>query len=374
MQALSNIFWLGIKEIRSFLGDWLLVGLVIWAFSGAVFEQSKGLSDAVNNASVAIVDEDNSTLSRAIRTALYPPYFQEPELISADEIDAGMDHDRFMFVIVIPPDFERDVRAGNQPSYQINIDATAVAQASLGAEYITHIMMDEIAHYAQPGAGTAALPVTLVSRRAFNPNGTQRWFGAIIALVDQLSMLTLVLTGAALIREREHGTIEHLLVMPLTSVQIALAKVWANGLVILIAFTLSLLLMFQGVLEVPVAGSRGFLLFGTALYVVAAAAIGIFLATIARTMAQFALLMLMTMLPMMMLSGGMTPVESQPLAVQYLTYLMPSRHYVAFAQGVVFRGADFAILWPQVVAMIVLGGAFFAGALMLFRRSISASK
>ncbi len=374
MKTWINIFWLGTKELRSVLSDVVMVVLIIYAFSLAIYSQSTATSESVNNASVAIVDEDHSTLSRAIANALYPPYFKEPELISPAEVVQAMDQDRFMFVVAIPPKFEKDVRQGRQPSVQINIDATAVTQASLGNSYIQSIVSNEVNHFINRSDETAATAVTLVQRRAFNPNGTGMWFSAINALLNQISMITMILTGAALLREREHGTIEHLLVMPLTSFQIVMSKVWANGLIILVAFSLSMLFVVETALDVPIAGSRLLLLGGTTIYLFAAAAIGIFLGTIARTMAQFGLLMMLTNMPMMMLSGGMSPVESQPEIIQSVTWFLPSRHYMSFAQAVVFRDAGLNIIWPQLLTIIGLGSIFFAASLALFRRSISVSK
>lgn len=374
MRTLHNIFWLGMKEMRSVFSDWIMVALIVWAFSFAIYEHSSAMGETVNNASIAFVDEDRSALSRTLMNALYPPYFQRPALIGAPEIDEAMDQNRFMFVVVVPPGFEADVRKGRRPTIQVNIDATAVEQASLGNAYIQNILTGEVDRFIARSDRDAVPPVDIVIRRAFNANGTQKWFQAIVALLDQLSMLTIVLTGAALIREREHGTIEHLLVMPLTAFQIAVSKVWANGLIILIAFALSLVFVVGGMLDVPIAGSTALLLLGTTVYLFAAAAIGIFLGTIGRTMAQFALLMMMTIMPMMMLSGGMSPIESQPEIVQPFTWLLPSRHYMAFAQAVVFRGAGFDIVWPQFLTVAGLGFGFFAASLALFRRSITVSK
>lgn len=371
MRSWANIFWLGTKELRSVFSDVILLVLIVWAFSLAIYSRSKGMGETVNNASIAIVDEDHSTLSRRLGNVLYPPFFKIPDLIEAPDVDRAMDQSRYIFVITIPPHFEADVRKGRQPTIQLNIDATAVIQASRGASYIQSILLNEISRYAARADIEASTPVALVMRRAFNPNGTQAWFTAIVALLDQLSLLTIVLTGAALLREREHGTIEHLLVMPLTSFQIAMAKVWANGLVILVAFILSTLFVVEGALDVPIAGSKLLLLAGTVLYLFAAAAIGIFLGTIARTMAQFSLLMLMTIIPIMMLSGGISPIESQPQIVQPLTWLLPSRHYMAFAQAIVFRGAGLDIVWPEFLTVATLGAIFFAASLLLFRRSVN---
>ncbi len=374
MRPWHNIFWLGTKELRSVLTDMIMVGFILFSFTVQVYERSNSVGETVNRASVAVVDEDRSELSRRLQLALYPPFFKTPVEIQAADIKPAMDASRYMFVLTIPPHFEADVRRGRQPELSLDIDATAVMQAGLGAGYIESIATKEVNRFVARSDTSTEYPVDVVVRRAFNPNGTASWYTSIVALLDQLSMLTIVLVGAALLREREHGTIEHLLVMPLTPFQIAMAKVWANGLIILVVFTGSVYIVVQDLLNVPIAGSIWLLLAGTTVYLFAAAAIGMFLGTIARSMAQFALLMLMTIIPMMMLSGGISPIESQPPMVQPVTWFLPSRHYMAFAQAVVFRGAGLDIVWPQFAIVTGLGLSFFAASLALFRRSISTSK
>ncbi len=371
MPDLANIFWLGTKELRALAKDLMMIVFIVWAFGVSIYIQATGGGETVNNAAVAIVDEDRSQLSRSIAGLFYPPYFQRAESLGAADMDRAMDEGRFTFIVTIPPRFEADVRRGRNTEVQVTSDGTAVMQATVGAAYIQNMISAEVTRYVHDGDMAASPASDLAIRRAFNPNGTQAWFRAIVSLSDQLSMLVIILTGAALLREREHGTIEHLLVMPLTAFEIALAKVWANGLVIIVAFACSLLLVVEGVLEVPIAGSRGLLLFGTVIYVFAAAAIGIFLGTIARTMAQFALLMMMTVMPMMILSGGMTPIESQPPWVQHVTWFLPTRHYIAYVQAIVYRGADFAIVWREFATVLAMGSAFLTGSLLLFRRSIA---
>ena len=371
MRRLSNIFWLGTKELRSVFSDMVMITFLIWSFSFAIYSEATSMGETVNNASIAVVDEDRSALSRHLIGTLYPPYFKKPVMIDASDLDSLMDQSKFMFVLVIPPRFAADVSNGRKPSLQLNVDATAITQAGLGATYLQNILLDEIRQFITHRNVKSDPPVRLVIRRAFNPNGYESWFTSITSLLDHLSMLTIVLTGAALLREREHGTIEHLLVMPLNSFEIAMAKVWANGLVILGAFILSMTFVVEGVLNVPVAGSKWLLIGGTTVYLFAAAAIGIFLGTVSRTMAQFALLMLLTIMPMMMLSGGMSPIESQPDIIQPVTWLLPSRHYMSFAQAVVFRGADISIVWPQFVTVAGLGTVFLGLSLMMFRRSVS---
>ncbi len=373
MDRIAKIFWLGTKELRSLQRDTVVIALLVFSFSLSVYIRAQGTSAEVHNATIGYVDEDRSTLSGRIADALYPPYFQEPEIIDADEIDAGMDSGRFMFVLEIPPRLEADLLAGNQSEIQLYIDATTMTQASIGASYIQNIIAGEIARFV-PGSADRNPGVRLVTRTAFNPNRSSAWFNAIVTLIDHITMLTIVLTGAALIREREHGTIEHLLVMPLTALDIAASKIWANGLVILLSTALSLVLIVELLLDIPIAGSKLLFLSGTTLYLFFACALGIFLGTIARSMAQFALLVLLVILPLDMLSGGQTPIESQPAWLQLITFLLPSRHFVSFSEGILFRGAGLGIVWRDFVIVTVLGLVFFGLSLALFRRSIAVTK
>jgi ABC-2 type transport system permease protein len=373
MHRLQNIFWLGTKELRSLQRDTVIVVLLIYSFTFSVYTMATGTSSEVHHASIAFVDEDRSALSRQIAQAFYPPYFREPQLISADEVDPAMDRGQFMFVLDIPPRFEADIIAGRRPEIQVNIDATAMSQASIGANYIASMLSDEVTRFAQGSDAEARRAVNLVTRTAFNPNRTTSWFNSIVAIINQVTTLTIILTGAALIRERERGTIEHLLAMPLTSWEIALAKVWANGLVILVAVTLSLVFVVQRLLSVPIAGSIPLYLGGTMLYLFFATALGIFLGTIARSMAQFALLAILLVLVLQLLSGGSVPVESQPHWLQHLTFLLPSRHFVSVSQAIIYRGAGVDIVWPEFVIVTGLGLVCFLISLGLFRRSIAVS-
>jgi ABC-2 type transport system permease protein len=276
-----------------------------------------------------------------------------------------------MFTLNFPPDFGSDAIAGRAPVAQLLADATAVSQAQLGSDYLRNIVADESRVFLT-GRSDAPVPdLDLELRRAFNPNGNPVWFKTLSSLLNQLSLLTIVLTGAAMLREREHGTIEHLMVMPLSPVEVALSKVLAVMLIVLVAFVGSLLVVVQGILGVPVAGSMPLLVMGAAVYLWAAAAIGMLLGTLARSMAQFALLIVMTIIPIIMLSGGFSAIESQPDAVRRLTMLLPSRHFLAFAKAVAFRGAGLAAVWMQLALMISLGAAFFAASLVLFRRSMN---
>lgn len=371
MRPLINTFWLTGKELKSVLGDPVMVILIVWSFVVAVMLEARGAGDTVRNASIAIVDEDRSGLSRQISDALMPPWFQPPVEMTADQAAAAMDRGEIMFVLSFPPRFAADAIDGRAPEAQLLADATAVSQAQLGTDYLRNIVQQEAQVFLAASPEAAPPDLELELRRAFNPNGNPVWFKAMSSLLNQLSVLTIALTGAAMLREREHGTIEHLMVMPLSPAEVAFSKVLATMVVVLAAFTGSLLVVVRGVLDVPVAGSMPLLVGGAAVYLWAASAIGMLLGTLARSMAQFALLVIMVIIPVIMLSGGMGAVESQPDLVQKLTLALPSRHFLAFAKAVAFRGAGLAAVWPQLALMAGLGAAFFGASLALFRRSMS---
>ena len=229
----------------------------------------------------------------------------------------------------------------------------------------------EVGRVAQRDTGDNTAPVALVARAKFNPNLQSRWFLGVMQIINMITLLAVILTGAALIREREHGTIEHLLVMPLQPVEIMLAKIWANGLVIVVAATLSLKLVVQGVLAVPITGSIILFVAGAVLYLFSVTSLGIFLATLARSMPQFGLLAFPVFIVMNLLSGGTTPLDSMPEVLQQVMQLSPSTHFVSFAQSILYRGAGFEVVWREFLAVTVIGVVFFVGALLRFRKMIS---
>lgn len=312
----ANILQLGIKELRGLASDPVLVFLIVYAFTISVYTASRAMPETLNRAAIGIVDEDQSPVSVRISTAFYPPYFTPPKLIAPQEMDARMDAGIDTFALDIPPDFQRDLLAGRAPAIQLNIDATRMTQAFTGGGYIQAIVSGEVGEFLNRYRGATNVPIDLVLRARYNAELNKRWFGAVTHVISSITMLAIVLTGAALIREREHGTIEHLLVMPVTPAEIMVGKIWSMGLVVLAASAISLTAVVQWLLAVPVQGSLALFLAGTALQIFATTSMGIFLATLAGSMPQFGLLLMMVLLPMQVLSGGVTPRESMPQIIQ----------------------------------------------------------
>lgn len=367
----ANVLHLGVKELRSLARDPMMLVLIVFAFTFAIYASSTAMPETLNKAPIAIVDEDRSPLSTRIALAFYPPYFVPPVMITHAEMDARMDAGLDTFALDIPPEFQRDLLAGRSPTIQLNVDATRMSQAFVGNGYIQTILNKEVQSFAEHHQTASVPPVDLALRARFNPELNKSWFGAIIEVINNVTMLAIVLTGAALIREREHGTIEHLLVMPVTPFEIMTSKVWAMGLVVLVACAFSLAFVVHGLLAVPPQGSIALFLAGAAVHLFAATSIGIFLGTVARSMPQFGLLLMLVILPLEMLSGGMTPRESMPEPVQLVMLAAPTTHFVMLAQAILYRGAGLSVVWPQFLALALIGAALFGFALARFRATIA---
>jgi ABC-2 type transport system permease protein len=368
-----HIIQLGIKELLSLFRDPVLLFLIAYSFTFSVYTPSKSAVMDVINASVAVVDEDHSSLSRRIHDALLPPLFLPPAVIPFSEINRAMDEGKYTFIIDIPPKFESDLNEGITPTVELITDATAMSQAGRGPGYLQKIISNEVDQYlARQGKRVSRELVRLVTRARFNPNMQQGWFVAINQIINNISVLAIFLTGAAVLREREHGTIEHLLVMPLSPYELMFAKIWANGLVVVAAAMASLYLVVKGAIGVPIAGSTLLFVGGLVVYLFSVTALGIMLATLVRSMPQFGLLAFPVFIAMSLLSGGQTPLESMPVLLQRIMQFVPSTHFVSFSQAVLFRNATPSMVWQDMIKMFLIGSAYTVFTLSRFRKMLAA--
>lgn len=367
---LGTIWWLGVKELWSLWRDPAMLVLIAFSFTVSVYTTATAIPETLHHVPIAIVDEDHSPLSRQIADAFYPPQFMPPAMIGHEQVDPGMDIGRYSFVLNIPPDFQRDALAGRGAEIQINVDATRMNQAFTGNGSIQQIIQGEIADFMRGRGQAADPPVDLVLRARFNPGLDKSWFGGLMEIINHITMVSLILTGAALIRERENGTIEHLLVMPVTPAQIMLSKVWSMSLVVLAAAALSLNGIVRGLLHVPIEGSLALFFAGASLHLFAMTAMGIWLATLARNMPQFGMLMILILLPMQMLSGGTTPRESMPVLARDLMLAAPTTHFVELGQAILYRGAGLDVVWPSFLGLAIIGSLMFYLSLRRFRSVI----
>ncbi|MDE1139675.1 ABC transporter permease [Paraburkholderia tropica] len=368
---LANIYRLGVKELWSLARDPMLLILIIFSFTAMIYSSATSRPETLHMAPIAVIDNDVSPLSQRLIQAFFPPHFLAPVMVTPAQADRGMDAGNYTFVLNIPPNLQRDVLAGRAAEVQLNVDATRMSQAFTGSSYIQQMINDEATEFVNRYRAPTELPVDLAVRMRFNPNLTQAWFGSLMEIINNVTMLSIILTGAALIREREHGTIEHLLVMPVTPTEIMVAKVWSMGIVVLVAAALSLTFIVRGALHVPIEGSVALFLAGAALHLFATTSMGIFMATLARSMPQFGMLLVLVLLPLQMLSGGSTPRESMPEFVQHIMLAAPTTHFVELGQAILFRGAGISVVWQPFLWFAVIGSVLFAFSLARFRKTLS---
>lgn len=367
---MSTIWRLGIKELWSLVRTPALLALIAAVFTIQIYVAAVATPFTLNRAPISIVDEDASPLSARIASAFYQPYFDPPQSITLSEMNRRMDEGIDTFALVIPPNFQRDLLAGREPTMQLNVDATRMTQAFTGAGYAQAIVSGEVSEFAQRYRARESAPVDLVLRARFNPELNPGWFGAMMEVVNNVTLLSVILAGAALIRERERGTIEHLLVMPVTPAEIMLGKIWPMAVVVMGAAFFAITVVVQTWLAIPVAGSLWLLMLGMALQLFATTSLGLLLATIAGSMPQFGLLLMLVLFPLQILAGGLTPVENMPDVLRFFMSFAPDTHFVSLSQSIMFRGAGLDVVWPRLLSLVAIGLAFFTFSLWRFRTSI----
>jgi hypothetical protein len=371
MRTLKNILALSCKELRSLFGDTILVIFIVMMFSTMVYNTATNATSDVRNANIGIVDYDRSPLTRQIVAALLPPQFAKPVYVNPNDTQEMLDKSELTFVLEFPPNFQRDVLAGRAPEAQLLVDATAMTQAGMGSGYITQIFSREIQEFMGVKQQISqAMPARAVVNLQYNPNNQSSWFMGAAMAGNNIMLITLVLVGAAVIRERERGTMEHLLVMPVTATEIVVAKILANGLVVSAAAVLSMKFVVGGAIGAHLAGSFALYALGVVLFMFSVASLSVMLATLAPTMPQYSLLMVPTYIVFMMFSGSTSPRANMPEMAQRLSEYWPSTQFAHFAQSVLFRGAGLETVWVQLVALSVAGAVFLGLALVRFRKML----
>lgn len=371
---LKHVYRLGLKEVKSFLNDKVFFIFVIWSFTLNIIVVSNAGNMDVKNASIAVVNEDNSQLSRNIIQGLREPFFKTPANITFSEIDKNMDLGNYTFVVVIPEHFEADLLSNKLAEIQLNIDATVISQAYIGSGYIKQIINKEVNDYINEGQkNTDFKSFDNIIRVKYNPNSISEWFMSIAQVITMGTMLSMMLPAVALVREKESGTIEHLLVMPITPQEIMLSKIWSNALIILLFTMLSIQLVIKGYFGVKIEGFILLFFMGFIIFQFSVTSLGILLATFANNTAQLALLIILVMMPMVFLSGMYTPMESMAPIIQDIMFLSPLKHCMDFAFAVIFRGTTILEIWKPILWMLGMGVSLFIISSLRFNRWFNSS-
>lgn len=363
------------KELLQLHRDVALVFFFVWAFSVNIYEAGGGIQLQLTNAPLVVHDADHSFSSRELIHRFRPPYFRlQGEVADPDDGVRRLDRGRAMLLLDIPPRFQEALDNGEQTAVQLLVDTTNAPQGLSAASYGARIVGDfglelSLRRLGQTQNGAPTFPVVTSNHRVwYNPNQNEAWFQSVAELLNMITVFAVLLPAAAMVREKERGTVEQLLVSPLTSFQIMFPKVVAMTLVILAGTTVSLFGILQGVFHVPMKGSLLLYFALTALYVFTTAGLGLFIATFTSNQAQVGLMTILVVAPMLLLSGTWTPPEAMPPWLQRGMLISPLHYFINVNYGILLKGAGLETLWDSVLAMALLGGALFGFGMWRFRR------
>ena len=358
------------KEFSQLVRDVPMLSIVVWAFTGAVYTGGHGMSSEIHNYPIVVFDLSRGPASRELVSRFGPPYFRIVDQVRSDaEMVRALDRGAASLAIVIPPDFERRVADGGA-QFQVIIDGTQSTSATIAGAHIAGIANDYAVELLEGrrGAGRGLPQIDARIRVEYNPNLVETWFSSLLEVLNQATMISMLLAAAAMVREREQGTLEHLLVSPLRPAELFAAKLVPVVTLVPLAALGSVFGIVHGVFETPIRGSVTLFYGVSVVYVFAMASLGLAIAVVARNLGQAMMMLLLVLYPMELLSGAFTPPESMGVVMRYAGALSPVRHYVDFGYQVLFKGNGLSYVWPQVTAILALGLALFAISVRRFAR------
>ena len=372
-----RLFVMTRKELLQLGRDIPLLLFLLYSFSLAVYINAAGIAMQLHHATLVVHDGDHSESSRELIHRFREPYFRfNGEVRHPKEGVARLDRGTAMVLLDIPPRFHESIRGREPVAVQLQVDTSNAPQGLSAASYAARIVGGfssdlTLSRLGAPSGDDMRMPVVNSAHRVwFNQDQDETWFQSISHILRMITLFAFLLPAAALVREKEHGTVEQLLVSPVTPLQIMLSKVLAMTLVILAATALAIVTVLKPVFGVPVKGSVALFFVLTALYSFTTAGLGLFAATVTRNQAQVGMVSLLVIAPMVLLSGITTPFEAMPLWVQSMMALSPLRYYVDVTYGILLKGVGLDLLWDSVLAMVLLGGALFGLGMWRFRRQL----
>ena len=371
--SLSRCFALMWKELIEFRRDRVVVLFILYAFTVDLLADA-GHRIVLRNAGLGVLDQDRSAVSRELVGRFPEPYFlHEAEPRDVGEIARGLDSGADMVGVVVPSGFEADLTRGARVSIQLLVDGSQAIQAALAEAYTREIVAGLsteviLQRLGLPPDAMRRLPIVEPALRVrFNPDRNDLHFMLLNSLGMMMSLVAILLSASALIRERERGTIEQLLVSPLEPWEILLAKTAASTIVLLLGAAIAVFGVLFPIFHVPVRGSL-VVFFGCAtIFAFAMCGLGMTVASLCRTMPQVGMVTLVVMTPLLFVSGGWTPVEAMPTWLNALTTLSPLRWFTNISYGLFLRGATLSDLLPSIAAMASIGALFFLWGALRFR-------
>jgi drug efflux transport system permease protein len=370
------------KELRQTLRDPRALRVIFVAPIIQLVIFGYAVTTDVRNAATILFDRDNTTLSRELAQELAASgYFRITAVAGrAGDLANALDHGRAIVALEIPRGFQTALGSGLPATVQLLVDGTSSNTATVAQAYASQIILRFGQEHsplvtqqradAQTHGGTGLPGVDLRVRAWYNPNLESRVYNVPGVVGNLMMLMSLLLTTLAVVRERELGTLEQLMVSPLKPVEMIVGKtlpVVGIAMVDLMIITVVATLWFH----IPLRGSLGFLVLVSLAYVVCGLGIGLLISTVSNTTQEAFMTMFMFFLPAMILSGFFFPVENTPVVFQYLTLVNPVRYYVEAVRSIFLKGAGITVLWPQLVMLFGMGGTILWIASTRFRKTVA---
>ncbi len=362
------------KELLHILRDRGIVIFVLYAFTLDIYLAAKGFDLIPRMVSISVYDEDNSLRSRDLTDRIKPPAFSTPRMLdSRDDIDVLLNASETVLVLVIPRGFQKDLFRGGA-SLQVLVDGTQSTAAYLSSAYLGRIIEQYSAELARERLRVSmmtGLPhVDIKSRIYFNPTARDDIFEGLNEFFLVVTLIGMILPAAILIREKEYGTLEQILISPMSVKKLLVMKILAASLFMLTVIGLSYELVLNLWLGFPLKGSLPEFLLISFVYGVATSGLAFIIASIAKRFSQIGMLTIVFFAPMLLLSGGWVPPEALPDWLRSLTFVSPLKYYIELGIGLLIRGAGMDLLLPNLLRLSALGAILMATGYTLYNRKV----
>jgi ABC-2 type transport system permease protein len=360
------LFRVIVKEFQQLRRDRRMIPAMIIGPIVQLLTLGYAANNDVTDIPMVLLDDDHGAASRALVDRLLASgYFRLVGSVAGEsEIEPELVRGRAQIALVIPPGFGRDVAAGRAPRVQLIVDGSDSTSAVVGLSYASRIIGAAGGRVEAPGG------VELASRVWYNPDLKSRWFyvPAILAMV--LMLVTMILPSMAVVREKEMGTLEQIIVSPIRPWQLVLGKLFPFACV---GFLDMLLVsaVAVGLFRVPLRGSVALLVLLSVPFLLCTLGLGLFASTLVRTQQQAMMsAVYLVMVPMIYLSGLLFPVENMPMFIQRLTVVIPLKYYTHIVRGIFLEGSGLDVLWPDAAALLLIGAIVLVAASVRFRKSL----
>lgn len=372
-----RIFALFKKEYIQFFRNIALLGMVVFAFSLNI--QTGGSTNYdLKDYDVAVYDMDKSQMTSKLLAKILPPYFKLNKMINSDkEVNDLLTKGEISIVMIIPHDFSKKLSDGKTAKIQFVVDGTRSSSAITAMNYMSVIVSEFVNDITKDKdvSGGGNLPSIETDTRLFyNPNFNSGWTGGVNELLIMITLLSVMLPAATIVQEKEIGTIEQLMVTPVSNIEIMFAKIIPMMTILLTASVFAIYVMLKGSLGIPLQGSVLFFLIITALHIFSSSGVGLLISTITRNMAETMMLSLLVVTPLLFLSGTFSPCDTMPAGVRELTYLSPLRWYVTISYAIFFKGAGPGDLIFEITALVTIGVSMFIYSAARFKKSMEMMK